>query len=153
MNFLVGTIIYFTPFYFPDGKSAPKNKYFIVLQHEGDEWLIASLPTSVDRVPRGLEHGHGCVHLPKAMFSAYIFEPDTPVTNTGWAFPKTTYVYVSWVEHFDKRIFREVYVVDGVDNQVVGRLSEKEYKALIDCALGSGELRKRYRKTLQNARY
>jgi hypothetical protein len=153
VNFPVGTIIYFTPFYFPNGKSAPKNKYFIVLQHDGDEWLVASLPTSVDRVPDGIAHDHGCVHLPKAMFSAYIYEPDKPVTNEGWGFPLTTYVYISWVERFDKRIFREVYVVEGVDYTVIGRLTKQEYTALLTCALGSGELKNRFRKELQNARY
>lgn len=153
MNFPVGTIIYFTPFYFPNGKSAPKNKYFIVLQHDDDQWVVASLPTSVDRVPDGTEQSHGCVHLPQAMFSAYIYEPDKPVTNEGWGFPRTTYVYISWVERFDKRIFSEVYVVQGVDYQVVGRLTQQEYKALLTCALGSGELRNRYRKALQHARY
>lgn len=153
MNFPVGTIIYFTPFYFPNGKSAPKNKYFIVLQHDGDEWLVASLPTSVDRVPEGIAHEHGCVHLPKAMFSAYIYEPDKPVTTDGWGFPRTTYVYIFWVERFDKRIFREVYVVEGVDYSIIGRLTQQEYKALLTCALGSGELRNRFRKALQNARY
>ena len=95
-----------------------------------------------------MELDHGCVHLPKAMFSAYIFEPEKPVTTNGWGFPKTTYVYISWFERFDKRIFREIYVVDGVDYQVVGRLTEKEYNALLSCALDSGELRKRYRKAL-----
>lgn len=153
MNFPVGTIIYFTPFYFPNGKSAPKNKYFIVLQHDGEEWLVASLPTSVDRVPEGIVQEHGCVQLPKAMFSAYIYEPDKPVTTDGWGFPHTTYVYISWVERFDKRIFREVYVVENVDYTVIGRLTKQEYTALLTCALGSGELKNRFRKALQNARY
>lgn len=153
MNFPAGTIIYFTPFYFPNGKSTPKNKYFIVLHHDDAHWFLASLPTSVDRVPEGIAQRHGCVHLPKAMFAAYIFEPDKPVTNEGWGFPRTTYVYISWVERFDKRIFREVYVVEGVDYQVVGRLTQQEYQALIACALGSGELRNRYRRALLGARY
>lgn len=62
-------------------------------------------------------------------------------------------MYISWVERFDKRIFREVYVVEGVDYQVVGRLTQQEYQALIACALGSGELRNRYRRALLGARY
>lgn len=70
MNFPAGTIIYFTPFYFPNGKSTPKNKYFIVPHHDDDHWFLASLPTSVDRVPEGIAQRHGCVHLPKAMFAA-----------------------------------------------------------------------------------
>ena len=91
MNFPVGTVIYFTPFYFPNGKSAPKNKYFIVLGHMDEQWVVASLPSSVDRVPDGVEQEHGCLHLTKAMFSAYSSEADKPVKNGGWGFPLTTY--------------------------------------------------------------
>ena len=153
MNFPAGTIIYFTPFYFPNGKSAPKNKYFIVLHHQDEQWVVASLPSSVDRVPDGVAQDHGCLHLPKAMFYAYIFEPGKPVTNDGWAFPLSTYIYTAWVEAFDKRIFSAVYSVEDVDYQVVGRLTKDEYTALIQCMLTSGDLKGRYRNVLKKASY
>ncbi len=153
MNFPVGTVIYFTPFYFPNGKSAPKNKYFIVLGHMDEQWVAASLPSSVDRVPDGMEQEHGCLHLPKAMFSAYIFEADKPVTNGGWGFPLTTYIYTAWVEAFDKRIFSEVYTVADVDYTVMGRLTKEEYTALVQCALTSGDLKGRFRNILKKVSY
>lgn len=149
----VGTIIYFTPFYFSDGKSAPKNKYFIVLARAGDDLIIASLPSSVDRVPERVVQEHGCVQIPEAMFSAYIFEAGRPVTAQGWGFPLTTYVYIAWIQEFEARIFRSVYSVENVDYTVIGRLVRKEYEALLHCARTSGELKKRYRKALQDARY
>lgn len=153
MNFPVGTIIYFTPFYFPNGRSAPKNKYFIVLGHQDEQWMVASLPSSVDRVPDGVSQEHGCLQLPAAMFFAYIFEAGASVTTHGWAFPLTTYVYTAWIEAFDKRIFTEVYTVENVDYQVVGRLSKEVYTALVQCALTSGDLKGRYRNTLKKASY
>lgn len=153
MNFPVGTIVYFTPFYFPNGKSAPKNKYFVVLAHQDNDWVVASLPSSVDRVPDGLAQIHGCLRLPKAMFYAYVFEQGKPVTKEGWSFPLTTYIYTAWVEAFDKRIFTEVYSVEGVDYKIIGRLTQGEYQALLDCALNSGDLKGRYRKLLQHVKY
>jgi hypothetical protein len=153
VNFPVGTIIYFTPFYFPNGKSAPKNKYFIVLHQLDEQWVVASLPTSVDRVPERIAQEHGCLQLPEAMFYAYIFKPGRSVTNDGWSFPLTTYIYTAWVEAFDKRIFSEVYTVEDVDYQVIGRLTKAEYTALIQCALTSGDLKGRFRNALKKARY
>ena len=153
MNFPVGTIVYFTPFYFPNGKSAPKNKYLIVLAHKDKDWLVASLPSSVDHVPNGVSQDHGCLSLPKAMVYAYIFEQGRPVTKEGWSFPLTTYIYTSWIEAFDKRIFTEVYSVEGVDYKVIGRLVQEEYQAVLDCALTSGDLKGRYRKLLQHVKY
>lgn len=153
MNFPVGTIIYFTPFYFPNGKSAPKNKYFVVLGHMDDQWVVASLPSSVDRVPDGVPQEHGCLHLPKAMLYTYIFEAGRPVTTHGWGFPLTTYIYTAWVEAFDKRIFSEVYSVEDVDFAVIGRLTREEYTALVQCALTSGDLKGRYRNILKKVSY
>lgn len=153
MNFPIGTVIYFTPFYFPNGKSAPKNKYFIVLGHVDEQWVVASLPSSVDRVPDGVAQVHGCLHMPKAMFSVYIFEAAKSVTNSGWGFPLTTYVYTAWVEAFDKRIFSEVYTVQDVDYTVVGRLTKEQYEALVQCALTSGDLKGRFRNILKKVSY
>lgn len=49
--YLPGTIFYFTPFYFNDGKTASKNKYFIVLCNGKEQMIVASLPSSQDYVP------------------------------------------------------------------------------------------------------
>jgi hypothetical protein len=153
VNFPVGTIIYFTPFYFTNGKSAPKNKYFIVLGHTDEQWVVASLPSSVDRVPESIDQVHGCLNLPEAMFSVYIFEAGKPVTSNGWGFPLTTYIYTVWVEAFDKRIFTEVYSVENVDYQIIGRLTKTEFSALVQCALSSGDLKSRHRKVLMKVTY
>lgn len=153
MNFPVGTIIYFTPFYFPNGRAAAKNKYFIVLANLDEQWMVASLPSSVDRVPADLPQEHGCLHRPKAMFYAYIFAAMRPVTTNEWGFPLTTYVYTAWMQAFDKRIFNEVYSVENIDYKVIGRLTKEEYIALVHCALTSGDLKGRFRNALKRAVY
>lgn len=154
MKHPVGTIIYFTPFYFLDGKAAPRNKYFIILGYDqAGAFIVASLPSSVDHVPESVMQEHGCTQLPEAMFSVYIFESGRPITTKGWGFPLTTYVYINWINQFEARIFKDIYVVPDIDYQVVGRLTKDEFEALRMCALTSSALKKRFRKALATASY
>lgn len=39
-------LLYFTPFYFPNGKSAARNKYYIPICDFNGELIYAYLPTS-----------------------------------------------------------------------------------------------------------
>ena len=57
-------IIYFTPFYFPNGNPA-KNKYFVVLKRIEDKTIIVSLPTSKDHIPANIEQKDGCIEIPE----------------------------------------------------------------------------------------
>ena len=43
-----GNILYFTPFYFKNGKSAPAPKFFIVLKHVDLHSILARLTTKKD---------------------------------------------------------------------------------------------------------
>ena len=52
-RFKDGNILYFNPFFFTDGKSEPKPKYFLILKHIDDRIILSSLPTSKDSVPAG----------------------------------------------------------------------------------------------------
>jgi len=49
-----GNIVYFTSFYFPNGKSTPKPKYCILLKSIEGNNIIASLPTRTDSIPNGI---------------------------------------------------------------------------------------------------
>lgn len=49
-------LIYFSPFYFPDGKSAPKEKYFIVLKNQEGNNILASLPTRKDSITKNIRN-------------------------------------------------------------------------------------------------
>ena len=80
-----GAIFYFTPFYFKDGKSSSKNKYFICLCKDGESMIVASLPSSQDYVPNFVQKQHGCIDVPEGNFNCYHFSPDKQVTLGGWA--------------------------------------------------------------------
>ena len=150
-----GTIVYFTPFYFPDGGAAAKPKYFIFLCKDGDHSLVATLPTRTDRTPLGAVKTHGCLSAAGASFSSYYFQPGRPITINGWCFPDPhpTYIYPRWVETYDQKIFDQIYVVEGVDYHIMGRLTKEEYEALVKCISGSNDAKMKYKRLLSSSRY
>ena len=142
-----GTILYFRPFRFPDG-GLPKNKYFIILHTSGENALIASLPTSIDHVPRTIEKRHGCIDHPEINFNCYFFEAGKAITKEGWGFPIDTYVYGPQVKTYDKHTFREIYAVEGVDYEIIGRLNKAEFDALNACIRNSVTVARKIRRQL-----
>lgn len=148
-----GVIFYFTPFYFSDGKSPSKNKYFICLCKDGEGMIVASLPSSQDYVPNFVQKQHGCIEVREGNFNCYHFSPDKQVTPDGWAFPKPTYIYANWIDTFSLNIFKEVYVVEGVDYDIIGRLSQAEFDAIIKCFLSASSIKMKYKRLLQNVKY
>lgn len=150
-----GTIVYFTPFYFPDGQSAAKPKYFIFLCKDGDNALVATLPTRTDRTPLGAVKTHGCIAANGANFSSYYFQPGKPIATNGWFFPdkNPTYIYPRWVETYDRKIFDDIYVVEGVDYQIMGRLTKAEYEALLKCISESNDAKMKYKRLLAGRSY
>jgi hypothetical protein len=142
-----GSIIYFSPFYFSDG-GEQKNKYFIVLHTAGENTLIASLPTSIDHIPRSIEKKHGCIDYPEINFNCYYFQAGKAVTKEGWGFPIDTYVYGPQVKTYDKQVFTEIYAVEGVDYEIIGRLIRREFDALTGCIRNSVSVARKIRRLL-----
>ena len=151
--YLPGSILYFTPFYFKDGKSSSKNKYFLCLCHDGEDMIVASLPSSQDYVPAFIKKQHGCIDVPEGNFNCYHFGEDVPVTITGWSFPKPTYVYANWIDTFSLGIFKDVYVLEGIDYEIVGRLTPAEFEAVIRCFLSASSIKRKYKRLLLEAKY
>ena len=88
--FEAGQLLYFTPFYFKDA-SPSKPKYFIVLKVLDDGVVVlVSLPSSQRYLPSFVTATHGCVEIPDACISCYIFEANRPVTESGWSFQLDT---------------------------------------------------------------
>src|ERR1035437_6799121 len=143
--YTIGNIIYFTPFYFPNGKSAPKNKYFIVLHCEGDEVVVASLPTSVDTVPSYTETKHGCIELPDANFNCYHFPKDHPITDDDWYFDLPTFVHGTQIGTFELKIFNGIYKVEDKDYEIIGELKKEELIALLTCFATSKSVKTKYK--------
>ena len=142
-----GNILYFTPFYFPDGNPA-KNKYFIVLKSNDGETLVASLPTRGDYIPSFLPKKHGCLNDDSINFNCYYFEQGVQITESKWGFPLDTYVYGSYVEEFNRPQFEDIYLIEGVDYEISGKLLDSELKELINCIKTSGCAKRRIRRAL-----
>ncbi len=148
-----GTIFYFTPFYFKDGKASSKNKYFLCLCREGEDMIVASLPSSQDYVPAFANKEHGCIDVPEGNFNCYHFAEGHPVTVNDWSFPKPTYIYANWIDTFSLGIFREVYVLEGIDYEIIGRLTPEEFNALIKCFLSASSIKRKYKRLLQKVKW
>lgn len=151
--YLPGSIIYFTPFYFNNGKTAPKNKYFIVLCQENEELIVASLPSSQDYVPAYAQKIHGCIDIPEGGFNCYHFSPTKAITTNGWNFPMPTYIYANWIDTYHLNIFQQVYVVEGVDYEIIGRLTQEEFEAIIQCFAFASTTKRKYKQILKTTKY
>jgi hypothetical protein len=151
--YLPGSIIYFTPFYFTNGKTAPKNKYFIVLCHEKEELIVASLPSSQDYVPAYAEKEHGCIDIPEGGFNCYHFSPSRVITTDGFSFSVPTYMYANWIDTYPLTIFKDIYVVEGVDYEIIGRLTSEEFKAIIECFTYASSTKRKYKQILKSVKY
>ncbi len=142
------SIIYFTPFYFPNGKSSPKNKYFIPIHEDKNGSVIfAYLPTSQDFVPEKYLK-HGCIEVVESNISCYLFLKNTIITDCGFFFPFNTFVYAYQMNEFSKEIMMEVYKNENVDFKVVGKLSNKERYNLIECLIQSPFVKRKIKKFL-----
>ncbi len=128
-------IIYFTPFYFPNGNPA-KNKFFIPIAKLDNQFVFASLPTSKDFVPDELVK-HGCVNEYEKQISCYIFIKDKLITNNGFSFNKNTFIYYYQILKLSTNILEETYTKVDVDYEVIGSLNDIEKRTLIDCMLKS----------------
>ena len=137
-----GNILYFTPFYFKNGEES-KSKYFIVLHSNSSNTIVASLPTSKDHIPSFVVKKHGCINLDPINFNCYYFVNGTVIADNGWSFPRDTYVYGQQIDTFDKGIFEEIYAIEGVDYEIVGKLTITEFSSLKNCILNSASVKRK----------
>jgi hypothetical protein len=143
-----GTILYFTPFYFPDGGGS-KNKYFLVLAAGKDDLLVASLPTSKDHIPGSIKKRHGCINDDAARVSCYFFEAGRVISTCGtFNFERDTFVYGEQITFADKGAMQDFYRKEGKDYRVVCRLSNTEFQSVKDCLKSSGVVRNKFKKVL-----
>ena len=146
-RFCEGAILYFDPFIFPDGGS-PKPKYFLVLKHVDDTLLLASLPTSKDHVPSMVEKVHGCIERSDINFNCYYFDPNVVICDSGFAFPRETYVYGYRLQTFSLDTLLLQEIADETVIEECGTLTEDEYAAVIQCLSHSPAVKRAYRKVL-----
>ena len=142
-----GTIIYFDPFYFPDGNSA-KPKYCLILKVIEDSILIANLPTSKDHVPGFLEKKHGCIDHKESNFNCYYFSPNNSISDDGWAFPFETFLYGMYIDEYNLKTFREIYQFEGVDYDIACTLTDEEFVNVIDCFKKSSTVKRKFKRLI-----
>lgn len=145
--YTAGTIIYFDPYYFDDGGSS-KRKYFLVLKNVDDTTILASLPSSKVHLPNFVEIKHGCVDLPSSCISCYIFESKKAITTSGWSFDLHTFLYGNWIDDHSTTTLQERYQIEGVDYEIIGRLTDHELNNVINCFVHSAVVKRRYRRML-----
>jgi hypothetical protein len=143
-----GAILYFTPFYFSNGNSC-KNKYFIVLGVDGDDMVIASLPTSKDHVPENLTKTHRCINNDAMRINCYFFEKNRKISECGkFSFPMDTYLYGEHIQSLSRAKLEEIYPLEGKDFISLGLLNDIEFKALKLCLRNSGNVKNKLKKYL-----
>ncbi len=146
--FNAGTIFYVTPFYFKNGNTA-RNKYFIVLYSDGDNLIVASLPTRTDIIPKSLVREHGCIN--DINFNCYMFEKDQIITkDIDWAFDMDTFIYGVQVEDYQITRLKFFFEKENKDYIVIGILTDFEYKSIIDCFSNSTAVKYKHRRYLQS---
>jgi len=143
-----GNIIYFTPFYFPNGKSSCKEKYFIVLFSEDNSVLIAGLPTRSDHIPALITKKHGCIRDASINLCCYFFENNRPITESGWGFPLDSHIYGDEIDFFDRTRFDRIYKIPDVDYEVKGKLTNDEFVKMLECFKNSPSTKRGIRRKL-----
>lgn len=147
--FKEGNIIYFDPFYFKNGNPA-KAKYFVVLKNNGDNSILASLPTRTDSIPEKDVIKNGCVELPDINFNCFVISDDIEITDCGRYFDFPTYIYGYQLDTYEESLLREIYPNEGTDYEIWGKMKDGVFKELIECLKSSKSVRIKYLKILNN---
>ena len=146
----VGNIIYFTPFYFKNGRSAAKPKYFVVLKIIDGKTILASLPTRNDCIPEKETVEKGCVELPDINMNCYVFAACDPVTKCGKYFDFKTHIYGYQLDDHNIESLNEIYVNEGVDYEIFGKLKDDIFTDLIECLKNSRSVKRKYVRILNS---
>ena len=146
-----GNLLHFTPFYFSDGSSKPK--FFIVLNKDDSEVLLASLPTSKDHVPGDLEVRSGCYELPERNVNVYVFMKDTAIatdlsTGLPFSFHMNTFIYGADLKRFPAVAFLEQVSNGETVIELKGKINSFIYEDLKRCLKNSASVKNKYKKLL-----
>ncbi len=142
-----GDIILCTPFYFKNGEAA-KNKYFIILKNISLTSIIASLPTSIDKIPSSLSQTHGCINQDDRCFNCYLFKAGISICDNGFSFPLHTHIYGNEIEDYELSIIQSIYIIEGIDFEKKGTLLKSEFEKLVSCLKNSSSVKRKIRKLL-----
>ena len=137
-----GQLLKFSPFEFKSG-NAPKPKFYIVLKHIDNDVMMASLPTSKDHIPTDVVITDGCVDIPERQVNAFVFSPDTQITES-FRFPLPTFVYGECVDEYEQEYLDAM----GAEVEDLGQMNSTLFHQMIDCIKKAALLKRKYRKLL-----
>lgn len=142
-----GSILYYPDFQFKNGRPS-KAKYFVVLKNLDEDVLLASLPSSVDHLPRFIEQPHGCLEITEGRICCYIFKGGRVITDGGWSFEFDTYLYGEWIDEYEVNLLSDLYPIENIDYEFKGRLTSSELAALTACFAASASVKRKYKRML-----
>lgn len=145
--YIAGNLIYFDPFYFKDG-STSKPKYFLVLKVYNDNAILASLPSSVDHLPRNIPINHGCIEIPEGCINCYVFKAKSSITKNNWSFDLDTFLYGQWIDDFSIELLNDIYPVEEIDYKIIGELTDQELQNVINCFSTSSSVKRKFKRLL-----
>ncbi len=143
-----GTILYFTPYYFKNGKSEPKNKYFVILKNINDAYILASLPTRKDHIPQKDLVARGCIELPEIDLNCFIISKAEFVTTCSKKFDFTTHIYGKQINTENIDYLKNNYPTENENYEVWGKMKKRLFEELINCLKNSDAISKKYAKLL-----
>lgn len=144
--FDTGNILYCDDFKF-NNNDPSKAKYFIVLKRVNNKLVVGSLPTRKNKIPNFIDISHGCVNRNDRCFNCYLFEPQRSICDNGFSFPLPTFVYADEIDSYDVEIIDKNYQL-GVNYRVEGKLTDKEFKDLLDCVVNSTAIKRGFKRML-----
>ena len=142
-----GSLIYFTPFRFRDGRPA-KDKFFLILKVFDESLIIAGLPSSQNYIPTSLQKEIGCLKNENIDLGCYVFDSKEIVGENGFYFPKKTIVYGQYLDIFDQKTIISSYPIQSVDYTLVDKLKKEIVEELVACFLTATNVKRKIKRAL-----
>ena len=140
-------IIYYDPFYFKNGNTA-KSKFFLILKNYLNQYIIASLPSSKNKIPTSENSTFGCLENPEIDFNCYSIPKFMEITENGKYFDLNTYIYGHEIDDYDIKLLNDVYRQEGIDYIIWGKMKINIYNEIIDCFKKSKSVKRKYKRML-----
>ena len=147
-----GTLLYFEPFIFKNGAPS-KNKFFLVLHNDGQNTLLASLPTSRDHIPATMPVRSGVYEYPNMGVSAYVFLADEEFATTfdsgeRFSFQKNTFIYGEQLDTFPESEFSSQVASGLTKIRVIGKVDDDVLKTIKEFLKNSAMVKGKFKKLL-----
>lgn len=139
--------MFFDPFYFKNGNKA-KAKFFVVLNNDGINTIIGSLPTSRDAVPSEHNKKNGCIELPSINFNCFKISSSQIITTCGKRFKNPTFIYGYQLDDYQLDYIYEIYPNEGIDYYLWGKMKRSLFRDLIKCIKTSKSVKRKFKKRL-----